>query len=158
MGQRLAVVAAANYARPAMIQAWDVLDRTPVGRRISMNDDFIFGAVMVARFATQPCIVFSNYSGVVRLRSIADSSIQHDLHCHRPLWCRGIAAAEYDGDKVVMAGSHDDCVIDIWNLNSGEQYQIDVGSSILALAAGPNRTLAVGTKDGVALLQFARDA
>ena len=147
--QRLTVMAAADYAK---IQAWDVLDRVPVGA--PLNIDYNLGAVTTIQVGTQPMVVFSDRHGVVRVRSFADSSVRFDLSCYRPLWCRGIAAAEFDGDPIIMAGGRSNGMIDIWNIQNGEQQRIDVGAKILALAAGPHRTLAIGTDDGVALVQF----
>jgi len=46
------------------------------------------------------------------------------------------------------SGIHEGGMIDIWNLRSRSRDQIDIGSSILALAVHPSQEIAVGTRVG----------
>jgi hypothetical protein len=48
-------------------------------------------------------------------------------------------------------------MIDIWNLRSRSRDQIDIGSSIHALAEHPSQEVAAGTSDEIAMLRLEDD-
>jgi WD40 repeat protein len=153
LGTRSAVVTAADSRRPSIVQLWDLSDRTPIGSAVTL-DDGAFGAVTAIQLGAQPLIVFSDYEGIIRLRGFTDRSRDVDFQCSEPGWSRGLAATTSDGQPVIMTGSHQNGVIDVWYVHSGRHQRIDIGSAIYALATGPDRTLAVGTGDGVILIRL----
>jgi WD40 repeat protein len=153
LGTRSVFVTAANSRQPSIVQLQDLSDRTPVGSAVTLNGG-AFGAVTTIQFDEQPMIVFSDYHGIIRIRGFNDRSHDVNFKCSQPGWSRGLAATTSNGQPVVMTGSHQNGLIDIWYIRSGRHQRIDIGSSILALAAGPDQTLAVGTKDGVILIRL----
>ncbi len=72
-------------------------------------------------------------------------------------WSHAIAASMLNGQPTIMAGIHEGGMIDIWNLRSRSHDQIDIGSSILALAVHPSQEIAVGTSDRIALNRLRHD-
>lgn len=62
-----------------------------------------------------------------------------------------------NGQPTIMAGIHEDGMIYIWNLRSRSHDQIDIGSSILAVAVHPSQEIAVGTSDEIAMLRLKDD-
>jgi len=152
LDQRPVIVTAADSRAPSIAQVRDMSDQAPVGSDITL--DGAFGAVTTIQSGPQLFIIFSDYNGVVRLRGAPDTSHDVDLHCSQPVWCRGLAATMLDGHPVIMAGSHQNGVIDMWNVGNGRHQRIDIGSAILALAAGPGPTLAVGSEDGIILFRL----
>ena len=153
LGARSAVVTAArDSSQTSIAQLWDLSDRTPLGSAVTL--DGLFGAVTTIKLGAQPLIVFSDYEGIIRLRGFTDRSHDVDLRCSQPVWSRGLAATVADGQPVIMAGGFRNGVVDIWYVHSGKHKRIDIGSAILALAVGPDQTLAVGTADGVILIRL----
>jgi WD40 repeat protein len=152
LGRRPVVVTAASARRPSVAQIWDLSDRTAIGEPVTLSGSF--GAVATIQLDAQPMIIFSDYDGVIRLRGFINRSHDADFHCSQAVWSRGLTAITINGAPVIIAGSHQNGVIDIWNVYSGTRRRIDIGSAILALATGPNRTLAVGTEDGVVLIRL----
>ena len=154
LGSRPIIITASDNRAPSIAQAWDLINRDPVGHAITLDDIAGFGAVTDLQLGSEPLVIFSDHDGVIRLRGLTNTSFDTDLHCSLPLWCRAIAATVSNGQITVMAGSREGGVLNIWELESSTQWRIDVGSSILALAARPDRILAVGAEDGVTLIRI----
>jgi WD40 repeat protein len=155
LGQRPVIVTATNTMNPSLVQVWDLSSRITVGNAATLGD--FFSTVTTVQLDTQLLVVFSSYDGVVRVRSFTDGKVEADLHGSQPGWYRGLAATTWDGHLIVLAGSRDNGVIDIWDVGTGTHRRIDIGSAIYSLAAGPRRTLAVGTSDGIAMIKFRYD-
>ena len=155
LGRRPVFVTATNTMNPSLVQVWDLSSRITVGKAATLGD--FLGTVTAVQLDTQLLVVFGSYDGVIRVRSFTDGGVEADLHGSQPGWYRGLAATTWDGHLIVLAGSHDNGVIDIWDVATGTHRRIDIGSAILSLAAGPQHTLAVGTEDGIALIKFRYD-
>ncbi|MGH2400991.1 MAG: hypothetical protein ACRDF6_14235, partial [bacterium] len=134
------------------LRVWDLATGTACGKPLRGHDGSVL-SVALGALDGRSVIVSGGRDGTLRVWDLATGAARGEPLRGHDHGVRSVALGALDGRSVIVSGDGDG-TLRVWNSNGVLVSSVQTGSVINQLAYAPPGTFAVGTTQGLLLLQF----